>query len=170
MMESIDKLRELATGSHCYISNKRVLEFVNEIEAECQNNYDAMCLEIERDYMLLTKDADGVPIRPGDLIEYDYGDIRGRHTVVALIYDGTRTEDDGGIWDFEFDDDEDGEDTRAVNNMRDFYSCNRHCKPRTVEDVLREFVGEWDYTFNEEPENELIEKYADKLREVLENE
>ena len=56
-LKSIDKLRELATGSHSYISNGRVLEFVNEIEREIADKYIALPL-----------DSEGVPIHPGDTL------------------------------------------------------------------------------------------------------
>lgn len=127
-MESIDKLREYGHEC-CARMDDTVHDLADEIEAE-----------IAERYMELPLDADGVPIRPGDRLEYDYGDTSGTRTVVAIIYDGSRRADiDGGAWDFQFDDDEYGEDTRVVNSMRDFYSCNRHAKPRTLEDVLASY-------------------------------
>ena len=97
---------------------------------------------LERDYMRLPCDADGVPIHVGDVLEYDYGDdVRGTRMVCALIYDGTRSKEfDGGIWDFEFDDDYEG-DSRNVHCMSDFYECNRHVKPRTLTDVLADLFN-----------------------------
>ena len=58
-IKALDKLRELATGTHSYISNGRVLEFVNEIEQE-----------IAERYIELPLDADGVPIHVGDKMRF----------------------------------------------------------------------------------------------------
>lgn len=167
-MESIEKLRKVVgSGADGSMRYSTVMMCLDEIERE-----------IAERYMELPLDADGVPIRPGDRLEYDYGDTSGTRTVVAIIYDGSRRADiDGGAWDFQFDDDEYGEDTRVVNSMRDFYSCNRHVKPRTVDDVLREFGRAYhslmvesmsDVAHDMPAPSEIIAEYAAEIRELME--
>jgi len=154
-MDSVDKLR----------AYEDVDRFESMEPWDVAHIADAIEREIQERYMKLPVDADGVPIRPGDMLEYDYGDISGKHAVIALIYDDSRRMDfDGGIWDFEFDDDVDGNDTRVVNCMSDFYSCNRHVKPRTLEDVLHDFAYKVCDLSVDECE---IAKYADEIRELL---
>lgn len=116
---------------------------------------DAIEREIAERYVELPLDADGVPIRVGDVLEYDYGeDLRGRETVTALILTNR--------WDFEFDD-ENG-DSRDVYDMSDFYRSSRHAKPRTVVDVLADFAAEVEQGRNT---IETAKKYADELREMM---
>lgn len=152
----------------------KLVEFVSE-NTLLVEMVEAVEYEVAEQFIELPCDAEGVPIRPGDLLEYDYGGFRGRHTVVALIYDGNRTEDDGGIWDFEFDDD-DCEDTRCVGSMRDFYSCNRHVKPRTLEDVLASYRFDARNIYEDPMLNgnqrvdeleALDSKVADEIRELM---
>ena len=133
---------------------------------------DEFAGRIAERYMELPVDADGVPIRPGDVLEYNYGGISGKRTVTALIYDGDRSIGlDGGIWDFEFDDGINGySDSRDVNCMMDFYECNRHVKPRTLEDVLEDFGIECDEQYHTESRKEIISKYAADIRELFEKE
>jgi len=150
MIEALEKLRGCVIGYN---------------DAECRAIADVIETELKERYMELPLDADGVPIRVGDILEADYDNgICVAHKVVALIYDGMRSIDfDGGIWDFQFDDDEDGEDSRVVNCMSDFYKCSRHVKPRTVEDVLEEFAHEWNDTHHDDMPA-LKARYADELR------
>ena len=179
-MRAIEKLRELAAD----INSAEIIDHLDAIDkfvfrAEWLDSwheaFDAACNEIEAEiserYMELPVDADGVTIRVGDKLKYDYGDIQGAHTVVALIYDGTRRmESDGGLWDFEFDDDKRGEDSREVICMKDFYECNRHITERTIEDVLRDCA----WALGGKPEEAYLDddwknvcKYADELREMM---
>lgn len=123
---------------------------------------------IEKYYLRCPLDADGVPIRVGDMLEYDYGDIKGKHLVSALIYDDSRDMDlDGGIWDFEFADDVEGYGTRTVNCMSNFYKCNRHVQPRTLEDVLRDYACDFADSSGPEYDEEITKRYAEEIRELL---
>lgn len=118
MLKSIE--RHLASHSVPY-SCPWVSDMIADIETE-----------IAERFIELPEDADGVKIRVGDLLEYDYGDcLSGIHRVEALIYNDR--------WDFEFDDDDSSADSRCVADMRDFYRCNHHVNQRTVEDVLCDF-------------------------------
>lgn len=167
-LESIERLRE--SLSDCTIKAGVEPSDTYWITARaCDILIDEIESEIAEKYIELPVDADGVPIHVGDVLEYDYGDdLRGTRMVCALIYDGTRTKEfDGGIWDFEFDGDDGG--SRNVNCMSDFYECNRHVKPRTVEDVLEEFLrtaadacAETNCKLEEQ-----IARYANELRELL---
>ena len=122
---------------------------------------DAIQAEVDERYISLPVAADGLPIRVDDVLEYDYGDGNcGRNTVEALIYTDR--------WDFEFL----GEcgDTRNVYSMSDFFECNIHVKPRTVEDVLRDVWKEaLDYAKNDIWRNpdEVFAERADELRELM---
>lgn len=155
-METTDKLRDWA---------RRVKDnpHLGTLTEQGVLGLDAIAHGIEREvaerYMELPVDADGVPIRVGDTILEDYGEgERYRHNVTALIYTNR--------WDYEFDDDKPGSDTRDVGNMSDFYRCARHAKPRTVEDVLRDFAYKvCDMNNVAEPE---FARYADEIRELME--
>ena len=97
--------------------------------------------EIAEQFMPLPCDADGVPIRAGDVMaRVDGGPTR----QVACVCGAGFTDIDTPIW-----------------CARDF----RHVKPRTIEDVLLDVIehavcpsNSWD---------EIIAKYADEIREVL---
>lgn len=102
--------------------------------------------EIAERYMELPVDSDGVPIRPDDLMActaFDTNDFDGKEHVMAV---------GNGFWV-----DKDG--------CTHIPSETRHVKPRTIEDVLREFaykvcdlnVADCD-----------IERYAEELRNLLE--
>ena len=82
---------------------------------------DAIEREIAEKYMLLPVDAYGVPIRVGDTLQL--GDTRGE--VIALTY---RPNNGELPWEYQC-------DTGGWYNT----AFARHAKPRTVEDVLREF-------------------------------
>lgn len=117
--------------------------------------------EVDERFMELPLDADGVPIRVGDMIEYE-----GDEDTYRLHARGVYVYDDGRV---------------AVMNERlgIWYPENcRHVKPRTLEDVLREFAhkgiriwskngikcGEFDFYANEYE----IAEYAAEIRELLE--
>ena len=170
-MESIEKLRKymLCDKGEKFTAYINADELADEIERE-----------IAEKHIELPVDADGVPIHVGDVLEYDYGDdVRGTRIVCALIYDGTRSKEfDGGIWDFEFDDDYEG-DSRNVHCMSDFYECNRHVKPDPLKELLNDHLQEREkivrklesslITLGEaESEEDACDKlFAERIRELL---
>lgn len=106
--------------------------------------------EIEEFYMPLPLDAEGVPIRVGDIVEKN-----GHAGNVWLI----------GINEFMCTD-------RRCYSMKD---CT-HLKPRTLADVLRDFASDYRNTLSRFDAGEssgpspceLIEKYAYEIRELME--
>ena len=107
-------------------------------------------------WVRLPKDADGEPIRVGDVLVSRYGEDEYIRTVSYLIRGNER-------WDYQFDDDDD--DTRDVNDMSDFYENTRHYHEPTVEDVLHDFaIACEDGGFSSPDVTRLIEEYAAKLR------
>ena len=141
-MRSINKLREAATYNPAFSDNatRIVCNYLTEIEAEIAANY----LELPRD-------ADGVPVKPGE-----------------QMTDGQKRVDGMGIakW-----------DVVSVNECA-FYDMSggchvsnmcRHVKPRTLEDVLVDMlevaVGYSDA--HTDVSLVAVEKYADEIRELL---
>ena len=108
MLESIEKLR-----GYSWIGGGKVNEYLDAIEAE-----------IAERFMELPVDADGVPIRMGDMMEsihFVNGCGKPRGFVVGLVI--------GDVENIVSLDTEHGQ--------KDFaFAVVRHYKPRTVEDVL----------------------------------
>lgn len=155
MLESIDKLRKWTVLNHTVHHGIEVETFKGKLVPYEKAELDDIADEIEREiaecYMLLPVDADGVPIRMGDKLE---------HT--------------SGSWTFTADSleiDQWGTYVRPNGQARVQCSNCRHVKPRTVEDVLRDFVNEaeWDQSPDsyEEIERRLITLYAAELRDLL---
>lgn len=168
-METVDKLRELATDinsteiiSHMDVAGTFV--FHAEWLDSWYKAFDAVCDGIEREiaerYMELPVDADGVPIRVGDLIEFGKKGER-----LEVTHFGWTSH---------------GDPTVAYRRPNGTLDCScigdecRHVKPRTVEDVLEDFIAaydEWDCnTYDDERmagRRELFAKYADELRELV---
>lgn len=146
-MESIGKLRELRDEAA-----SKMVDNPRWVCARAEEIADEIEREIAECYMELPKDADGVPIRVGDTLQL--GDTRGK--VVALTY----CPDNGKLpWEWQCD-------------TGDWYNTAfaRHVKPRTVEDVLEEFLhaaADACAETNRELE-EQIAKYADELRDLME--
>lgn len=98
------------------------------------------------EYTALPLDADGVPIRVGDVIAYE-GNTKPKEVValvppsVVMVEDGPRYAD----------------------------MC-RHYQPPTVEDVLREMLCAWEDTLTSEGVDGIITEYAAKLRLAKEGE
>ena len=147
-IKAIEKLREFVDDQFV-ISGQAYLQgmaIANSIEAE-----------IAEKYMQLPVDVDGVPIRVGDYLQL--GDTRGK--VAALTYCPCNELP----WEWQCD------------TNRDWYNTKftRHAEPRTVEDVLEDFLAEYDdwddgNTLRYDREKmraELFEKYADEIRELL---
>lgn len=149
-LESIERLRERL--SDCAIKAGVGPSDTYWITARaCDVLIDEIEREIAEKYIELPVDADGVPIRVGDYLQL--GDTRGE--VVALTY----CPSNGKLpWEWQC-------DTGDWYNTAFAY----HVKPRTVEDVLEEFLhtaADACAETNRELE-EQISKYADELRELL---
>jgi len=147
-METTDKLRDWAR----HVKDNPHLGELTDLGV--QGLY-AIAYGIEREvadrFVALPLDADGVPIRVGDTVEYP----NGRRDVVRFIT---------------FND-----NMPTFNEQGWVASKCRHAKPRTVEDVLEEFIAaydEWDCnTYDDERtagRRELFAKYADEIRELME--
>jgi len=165
-VKAIDELRAWAISMHG-VRKANGDEAVSSLDAKAVQHVKGIADKIEREvygeWIRLPRDCEDVAIRPGDVLEYDYGDgIEGRHEVTALIYSDR--------WDYEFDD-EDG-DSRDVAYMGDFYKCTKHAKPREIEDVLTELFdeahGEIPIVDDGETDKRIIvERYAEEIRDLL---
>ena len=147
MMESIEKLRESLKdcAREAGVEPNRFDTYWITARA-CDMLIDEIEAEIESRYMLLPVDADGVPIRVGDTIEYP----NGRRDVVRFITVN---------------------DNMSTFNERGWVASKcRHVKPRTIEDVLIDMleaaVGYSDA--HTEVSLVAVEKYADEIRELME--
>lgn len=129
-MKSVDKLRDCT-----WIGSGKVNEYLDEIERE-----------IAERYMALPVDADGVPIRAGDKLEY----ASGGWTFTADSLEIDR-------W---------GAHVRSNGQSRVQCANCRHVKPRTIEDILASFltaVGDDDPHYYDEQ----IAEYAGEIRELM---
>lgn len=142
MMESIGKLRELCA--------KWRKTSITPGRNSAADEVDAIADEIEREiaerYMELPVDADGVSIHIGDELETAHG---GK---VIVEYVG---ECEVRVY-------QDGEHYR-ISQDEYAYIC-RHVKPRTVDDVLREFTEKYQYCISDDGRAITLAKYADELR------
>lgn len=152
-MESVDRLMEYVEGyCGCDKGRKELVELIDAIEHE-----------IEERYMPLPVDADGMPIRLGDVMEavckYDtLREVTGE--VITIHFDSM---DDGLIsasvglcvW---------AEDGKSFHNafIDPFASVYRHHRDPTVEDVLVEFARA--YGIDAQKYTDTIAEYAAKLR------
>lgn len=146
-MESTDKLRKLA--DECYT--------FNDCSDKLMDIADGIEREIAERYMLLPVDADGVPIKPRDSVDTGMGD-KGPVGHLEYWYPNSWV----AVIEYK-----PGQFTRYDP------LAIRHVKPRTVEDVLEEFLIEfddWDWnTGGNDRDNarkQLFAKYADELRSM----
>lgn len=130
-----------------------------ELKVQGLNILDEIEREIAERYMELLLDADGVPIRVGDTLEYAYEDIHLVRKVVAVSSDMFAWESVVSDSDF---------------GIRGIAKFHRHIKPRTVEDVLEDFLAaydEWDELASGmermAKQHEVFAKYANELRELM---
>ena len=168
MMESVDKLRNYGHDC-CARIDDAIHDYCDEIEAEIAET-EAFCRRVEEAarnndeldvfgvaYIPLPVDADGVPIRVGDKLEFGENRNQGivkalnEHMVIAIHVDDDYTNyaKYGLLWNAD--------------------AC-RHVKPRTLEDVLEEYYDKrgWDEVDNcALNADELTAKYADEIRELL---
>ena len=106
---------------------------------------DAIEREVSERYMLRPVDADGVPIHAGDYVTSERGGIIGKKAgVVATVY--------------------------LVGYSVD-PCCLHHVKPRTVENVLRDFGVDAAHELNANPNATISEatiaKYVAEISELL---
>lgn len=142
MIESIEKLRGYAPHHP-------------ELYAVCNAAADEIEAEIAERYIELPVDADGVPIRIGDLVTHPF--FEGSREVRSLT-----KEQRNPYWHL-------GVDGGKVTA----HTC-RHAKLRTIEDVLHDFAKDVlsmnRNRFAESPDEIHIPdgaKYADELREMM---
>ena len=119
----------------------------NRVNPMMPLNAEIIAREIEREiaekYMELPVDADGVTIRVGD--ELENGEYRLKVTDMSW---------DGHYW-------------HVYHGSIAFALCDcTHVKPRTVEDVLVEFYGEFAKAKYGE-DSEVLSHYADELRDLI---
>lgn len=135
-MEALEKLLGLAT-KHYYTEEAFVRFEIDDFD----NAINEVKNELSERYMALPCDADGVPIRPGDCVCGLKGENADARFVTAHC-DGTYDVGSRG-WQPHY---------------------LRHVKPRTVEDVLREFAYK---VCDLNVADEAIDEYADKLLEAM---
>lgn len=160
-MESIDKLRKTLKDctKEAGIEPNKFDTYWITADA-CDHLIDEIEAEIERDYMRLPVDADGVPIHVGDVLDPPKGSEEyGRLMVTELTYDG---ED----WYFK------GEIPASFTGQAGYFNVIgfTHAKPRTLEDVLRDVWEEaLDYAKSDIWRNpdEVFAERADEIRELL---
>ena len=104
----------------------------------CDMLIDELEAEIADNYMRLPCDADGVPIRVGDELEGDFiVDYVSPHWVLAV--------------------------GRSAKHKD---SCH-HVKPRTLEDVLRDYACDFADSNGPDYDEEITRHYADEIRELM---
>ena len=146
-MESIDKLREWI-GTVAWLDDDKVSN-----RGKLTAIADAIEAEVADRYVPLPVDADGEPIRVGDMVRMKllFGGMSRPLVVDRMELSRGK---DGDLWCVALDTDE------ACWNQP---SLLHHYIPPIVEDVLREFAEEYAHDENG-VESWLIEKYAAKLR------
>lgn len=147
-MESVDKLRDWAKrygpmGSH------DPLMLANAIERE-----------IAERFVELPVDADGVPIRVGDVVASDYE----MPTKVTCI-DMSLAEGEEPAWVLMWGDPmRYGDEDNDWGSFPDQPSSYRHVKPRTIEDVLTDLAEDVERGC---PPLNAVAKYIGQLRELM---
>lgn len=146
-IKALDKLRRAVKKGKAgaYESGKAYYDAIDE----CM---DAIEREVSERFVELPVDEDGITIHVGDMVQGlgDSGPVQ--HLELW---------DDGWVVVFEF---APGQFTRYSGD------AVRHVKPRTVEDVLGEAVGELfnaDISTGSTEWDEVIARYAAEIREVL---
>ena len=165
-MKSVDKLRELGSQYHDRIIffkeefdkcldaieeegrtrygteyTDELYQFARRVEVAANDRDDVTLFGV--DYTALPEDAEGNTIHVGDVMEWDNGTF--------TVHELKVTEDGWTTWD-----EQHGYTVHADE-------CRHHHAP-TVEDVLREFVDEFNRDDTELSDGEIIERFAAKLR------
>lgn len=146
MLESLEKLREDSLAISIDENDVATVYMTHGKGDFIRSAADAIQREVDERYMLLPVDADGVPIRVGDEVTYGVG--QKLHCVYAVSDDAAWLNNSATV---------------GVIALMKFQAeqCH-HVKPRTVEDVLHDFI------LNESVyDDETYAKYADELREMI---
>lgn len=143
-IKALDRLRE------------KIRLDVNNPWSDLKGDLLVMCDKVEREiaerYMELPVDADGVPIKPGDIMQFrDDAPVRVDSIGNSKCYVG---------------------DFGWFGGNGGFYGkgtlkCSRHVKPRTLEDVLREFTEKYQYCISDNGRSITLAEYAAEIRELL---
>ena len=143
-MKELNELRRVAGGRNTAIG------------AEIYKLCDAIERELAERWMELPVDAEGVPIRVGDVVEFGENRRQGiikalnECMVIAMHVDGDNLNyaKHGLLWNAD--------------------AC-RHAKPDTIEDVLRDFAEEWGAWDGCDAETErlMCARYAERIREMV---
>ena len=152
-MAITDELREYAKSS-CgvmYSAYQVILAIANRIDAE----HHAAIRELNNladASVLLPVDADGEIIHVGDMMER--GEARG-HVIALMLSEYPKKWGRGLHWGVQL------EGEQAPTALDAYF---RHYHKPTVEDLLREFVSEFNRDDTELCDEEIIERFAAKLR------
>ena len=142
MMESIEKLRvELKICEE--IGARPTIAFVSTIADEIE-------VEIADNYMRLPVDANGVPIHLYDKLLKSTGAAKPTYGEVVGISDDSVFFNAKQGWE------------------SNWSKLTRHVKPRTLEDILGDYVEAWDSrAITERDAQEITAEFADEIRELL---
>ena len=167
-MKALDELREWLENASNYGTGEDMFKKFKRPwfgwKSVLEPMLDAIEAELAEEYMELPIDADGVPIKVGDVLEPPKGcDDYMPLMVVRLMYDSYEDE-----WFF---DGEAGGFTGMIGENMDVAGWTHHHEP-TVEDVLREFAEK--VTDSQIPGvhptyEEAIAEYAKRLRIACED-
>ena len=142
---------------------RKLFAIADRIDSECERQLEALYHDMsDAEYIELPKDADGKPIHIGDVLAPpadcdDYVPLQ----VMSLTYDGYEKE-----WFF---DGEAGGFCGLVGQHMDVAGWTHYRKQPTVEDVLRQFLGECESAQNlgyDEVPQEVFAEYAKRLKLV----
>lgn len=126
----------------------RLVEFVSE-DALLVEMVEAVEHEVAEKFCELPVDADGVLIHVGDMVQ---GLVDGGPVQHLELWD------DGWVVVFEF---APGQFTRYSGD------AVRHAKPRTLEDVLRDYACDFADSNGPDYDEEITRRYADEIRELM---
>ena len=154
-MRITDELREWASVEVPYNYSHKPLAIADHIDDRINDKCERMKCEYEREfeewkhtqdtcYVKLPVDADGVPIRIGDILEAD-----------GNTFEVWRIElDESGEWTVR--------DRTGVGHL--YAHLYRHRYEPTVEEVLREMAVDWDCAADGMDKEAVLKEYASKLR------
>jgi len=151
MIRALERLRSIGKVlDEDYLNAERTLNGIA----------DAVQAEVDSRYMELPLDADGVPIRIGDVIQSEY-EIPTEVTRMELLWSKT-TEPSWMIhWG---DPDCMGDEDDDWGDFADRPEGYRHVKPRTVDDVLVELLASCGKPTLSAYDERAIKKYAAELQ------
>ena len=160
-IKALEKLREL----DCDINGQEIIDhmqlypscvfdgtWLDSWHREFDRLANAIQAEVDERFMELPVDADGVPIRVGDVVKCTFADDNATVKYLSLQEDGWSI-----VVDYP-----DGRGHRTPESMR-------HVKPRTLEDVLCDFANDVAMQGHQIglTAHGLSDKYAAEIRELL---